>query len=92
MAVDPTRAAIEFMREVIKVAGFLLTGYSIDPASVTLTLMRDIKGTAESERILIENRLRILLESYAWNVISSQVLQDSLIVTAQRPRTLTGII
>ena len=92
MAVDQTRVAIEYIRELVKVHNFNLTGYTLLPESVIITLKKDIKTLSTMERTIVEQRIASLLSVNKWEITSSMTVADEFIITAYRKRTLTGII
>lgn len=92
MAIDATRAEIEHIRNVVTGQGYLFSGYSINPTSVILTITTALPGMTEDEKMVTENRLKRLLEAFRWSVATAQRINDNLVVTAQRERTLAGIV
>ena len=92
MAVDPLRAEIEHIKYVVKVYTFDLTGYTILPDVITITLKKNIKTIEKVERELASERISTLLSSYGWYVTTMTIIADELVVTAEKRRTLTRVI
>ena len=92
MAVDPLRAEIEHIKCVVKVYTFDLTGYTILPDVITITLKKNIKTIEKVERELASERISTLLATYGWYVTTMTIVADELVVTAEKRRTLTRVM
>ena len=92
MAVDPLRAEIEHIKYVVKVYAFDLTGYTILPDVIAITLKKNIKTIEEVERELASERISTLLANYGWYVTTMTIVADELVVTAEKRRTLTRVM
>jgi hypothetical protein len=92
MAIDITRAEVEHIKEVLTGQGYYFSGYSVNPNSVTITITRGIVGMAENEITLTDNKLKRLLDAFKWNVITSQRGAENIVTTAERARTISGIV
>ena len=88
MAISPERVAVEHIRAVIVTTGFTVTGYVTDPAATTITLMKSIKDKTAGEISISEMQIRSLLSSFGWEISGFQILQDNVIITATKQRTI----
>lgn len=88
MAIGPDRVEVEHIRAVIVTTGFILTGYAINPAAITITLMKSVKDKTAGEISISEMQIRSLLSSFGWEITGFQILQDSIITTATKQRTI----
>jgi len=88
MPIRDERVDVEHIRNVIVTTGFTLTGYTIDPTAITITLMKNVKDKTAGEIAISEMQIRSLLSSFGWEITGYQILQDNIVATATKQRTI----